>query len=258
MRTTGYADVDAVLATLVPRLAAALGGRLLGLYLFGSLVTGDFDPRLSDIDLAAIVASSLTDAELDRLARMHAAIARAFPAWDDRVEVGYLALADVRPFDPEATIAVISPGEPFHARAAEHSWLFNLRVVRDRGVTLLGPDPRTLVEPIGDEQLRAALRARMREWRAWTDEEIPLMAAGAQAYVVLTMCRALHTFATGDWSSKRRAAAWAIGAEPARAPLIRRALAWRASPPDTAIDLAAAQAETLAFTRDITSRITAS
>lgn len=257
MGTTGFADVDAVLAHLVARMQDELGARLRGLYLFGSLVTGDFDERLSDIDLAAIVASRLTPEELRRLERMHAEIARAYPAWDDRIEVGYLALEDVRPFDPEATIAIVSPGEPFHTRGAEHSWLFNLHVVRERGITLLGPDPKTLIAPVTDRALMAGLRARMVEWRAWTNEEIPPMHAGEQAYVVLTMCRALYTSSTGDWASKRRAAEWAIGAEPRWSALIRQALAWREAEPDGPIDLAAAQARTLAFTREITGRIVA-
>lgn len=252
-----YASVNAVLDVLRARIGAALGDNLRGLYLFGSLVTGDFDPRMSDIDLAAIVASRLTDAELDRLARMHAEIARDFPAWNDRIEVGYLARADVAPFDPDATIAITSPGEPFHTRAAEHSWLFNLFVVRERGVTLTGPDPHSLIGPITPEALRAGLRARMAEWRDWTEEDIAPMAAGPQAYVVLTMCRALQTFMTGEWASKQRAADWAVAAEPAWAPLIRQAVVWREGEPEETVDLATAQAQMLAFAREVTGRIVA-
>lgn len=249
------AAVTAVLESLVAGISESLSKRLLGLYLFGSLVTGDFDPRLSDLDLAAIVANPLTASERDRLKTMHDRIAREFPAWDDRIEVGYLAAQDVRPFDPAATIAIISPGEPFHPRVAEHSWLFNLHVVRKRGITLSGPDPRTLIAPISSDELTAGLRRRMVEWRVWTEEEIPPMGAGAQAYVVLTMCRALNTYTTGEWASKRQAALWTMRAEPAWASLIEQALAWRESEPPASVDLAAAQAQMLAFARESTGRI---
>lgn len=255
MSATPYPEVNAVLDQLVTRVREALGDKLVGLYLFGSLVTGDFDPRLSDIDLAAILNRPLAGAELARLERMHAGIAQEFPAWDGRIEVGYLARADVDPFDPAATIAKIAPGEPLQARVAEHGWLFNLHVVRDQGITLVGPDPRTLIGPIGRDELTAGLRRRMAEWSAYVDGELPPMDAGSQAYVVLTMCRALQTFTTGEWTSKRAAAAWAATAEPGWAPLIQQALAWREAQPVGSVDLVASQALMLAFAREVTGRI---
>lgn len=257
METVPYPKVAAVIDSLVPRIHEVLRANLVGLYLFGSLVTGDFDPSRSDIDLAAIVAAPLTAAELARLEAMHADIAREHPAWDDRIEVGYLAAADVNPFDPAATIAIISPGEPFHIRVAEHSWLFNLHVVREQGITLHGPDPRAVIGPVNPAALAAGLRARMREWRAWTDEPIAPMRAGEQAYVVLTMCRALYTHTTGAWTSKRQAAEWAVEAEPAWAPLIVQAIAWREAEPAAPVDVAVSQARMLDFTREITGRIIA-
>lgn len=255
MPATRYAEVNDVLETLVPRINDVLGENLVGLYLFGSLVTGDFDLRLSDIDLAAIVARPLSPGDLEQLERLHAGMAHEFPVWDDRIEVGYLTRADINPFDPRAIMAIISPGEPFHPRIAEHSWLFNLRVVREAGITLWGPDPRTVIGPISDAALVAGLRARMAEWRAWTDEEIPPMHAGGQAYVVLTMCRALRAFRTGDWASKRQSAEWAMRQASGWVPLIRQALAWREAEPTGPVDLAAAQAQMLAFTREVTGQI---
>jgi predicted nucleotidyltransferase len=257
MGATPFPDVNAVLGQLLPRMREALGDNLRAVYIFGSLVTGDFAPRLSDIDLAAIVARPLTQDELDRLERMHTSIEREFPAWHDRVEVGYLAQADVNPFDPGATIARIAPGEPFHTQVAEHSWLFNLAVVRERGITLMGPDPREVIGPISRDRLAAGLRQRMAEWRDYIDGELPPMDAGSQAYVVLTMCRALCTFTTGEWASKRPAAEWAATAEPAWASLIRQALAWREAAPAGPVDLAASQAQMLAFAREVTSWIAA-
>lgn len=257
MGATPYPDVNAVLDRLVPRMREALGDNLLGVYVFGSLVTGDFDPRLSDIDLAAILNRPLTNADLARLEQMHDAMVQTFPAWDGRIEVGYLNRSDVNPFDPGATIAKIAPGEPLQARVAEHGWLFNLHVVREQGITLIGPDPRTLIGPIGRDELAAGLRRRMAEWRDYVDGELPPMDAGSQAYVVLTMCRALQTFTTGEWTSKRHAAEWAARAEPAWAPLIAQALAWRETEPDGSADLQAAQRQMLTFARVVTGRIVA-
>ncbi len=40
---TPYADINELLDQLLSRIQAILSERLIGLYLFGSLVTGDFD-----------------------------------------------------------------------------------------------------------------------------------------------------------------------------------------------------------------------
>jgi predicted nucleotidyltransferase len=50
---TPYADVNQLLEQLLSSLQTILGKKLVGLYLYGSLVTGDFDHECSDIDLLA-------------------------------------------------------------------------------------------------------------------------------------------------------------------------------------------------------------
>ncbi|HLQ30214.1 MAG TPA: hypothetical protein VK140_13360, partial [Ktedonobacteraceae bacterium] len=46
---TPYADINKLLNLLLSRIQAILGEKLIGLYLFGSLVAGDFDYESSDI-----------------------------------------------------------------------------------------------------------------------------------------------------------------------------------------------------------------
>jgi len=254
VKPTPHPEVNALLATLQAGIDRALGDKLVGFYLYGSLVTGEFDPGLSDIDVAAVLTADLDEAEFARLHRMHDAIAAANPRWDDRIEVGYISEALVRAFDPLGTIAVISPGEPFHPRAAESSWLFNLHVVREQGIALCGPPLSSLRDPITASALNAALQGAMRKWREWLPEADPVMHAKPQAYVVLTMCRALYAQAHGVSVSKRRAARWAADAFPVWSATIRDALAWYDATGDPDIDLAATRATTLRFA-DVATRL---
>ncbi|MBA2276922.1 MAG: DUF4111 domain-containing protein [Chloroflexia bacterium] len=255
MQSTPYAEVNDLLDILRSSLDEILSGKLVGLYAFGSLVTGEFDPDLSDIDLAAAIAADLDDTEYARLETMHAAIAQANPRWDDRIEVGYISVELLRSFDPRDCIAVISPGEPFHRRAANDSWLFNLRVLREHGLTLSGPPPRSLISPIASDDLARALGGAMRMWRAWLPDAEPVMHAKPQAYVILTMCRALYAHQHAAFVSKREAARWAAPELPEWSSLIRDALAWYDSRQDMDIDLDATRTETLRFTRYVTGRI---
>ena len=82
-------------------------------------------------------------------------------------------------------------------------------MLRERGITLVGPDPRTLIDPISPEQLRQAMRPMLDEWaKAILDHPSILMRRGYQSYVVLTMLRVLYTLANGAVASKPAAVRW--------------------------------------------------
>ena len=57
MHPTSYLDMNALLDNLLFQMQQVLGANLVGLYLYGSLVTGDFNPECSDIDLLAVTGS---------------------------------------------------------------------------------------------------------------------------------------------------------------------------------------------------------
>lgn len=239
--------VDALLQQLCAGIHAILGDRLVGIYLYGSLVTGDFDPTVSDVDLVAVVTSELTAAEFAQLDRLHTAAAVAQPAWHDRIEIAYLSTAALRTFRTVTSpIAVISPGEPFHIKDAGADWLINWWVVRGQGVARYGPPPAAVIDPIGDEEFLAAVRTQIAEWQEWVYH---MPRRKSQAYTILTMCRALYACAEGRQVSKQQAAAWAMVQYPTWTPLIQNALAWRVAEEVEEVDHAATFPDTVAFVR---------
>jgi hypothetical protein len=217
------------------------------LYLFGSLTTGEFVEGISDIDLIAALTDDLEDAQFARLERMHAAIADDRPLWRERIEIGYIAVAKLRRITTDADIVVISPGEPFHRTQASARWLFDLHGLRERGIALVGPPPSTLIDPIPRDDLDRALRDLMREWRAWITQTEVVEGLGGQGYMIITMCRCLYTFRTGDFASKRQAAAWAAKELPHWSPLIRDALSWGETAHPAVADPDATLPDTLCF-----------
>jgi hypothetical protein len=232
-----YPDVNLLLADLLARLQSTLGEQLVGLYLHGSLVGGDFDPRVSDIDLLAVLASDLDDATGARLASMHDALAQDYADWRGRIEVAYLSRGALAAFRTnEACGARISPGEPFNLRLLGHYYLVEWYVVRQRGLALWGPAPEEVIPSISRAEFTACVAEHLAGWAEWS-REMDLRRA-AQAYVVLTMCRGLYALSHGEQASKLRAAAWAAETYPEWAGLIGRARTWRAagddSPPETA------------------------
>ena len=252
---TAYPDVNALLETLIARMQAVLGEKLVGVYLYGSLVTGGYSQGVSDVDLLAAITSDLSEAEFAALEKMHHGVIAHFPDWGDRVEIAYLSRHGLRTFKSQrSAIAVISPGEPFNLKTAGRDWLMNWYLVREGGVALFGPPPQEVIVPISSGERMECVREHALAWPMWVKDANHL---GSQAYAILTLCRALYTVTTGGHVSKQAAAEWAMDALPEWAPLIQNALAWRLASRDDApdVDATATLDETRRFVQDVADRI---
>lgn len=226
--------------------ATVAGPSLVGLYLFGSLATGDFDAGVSDIDLLTVLTDTPNEGLVGRLRRMHADLARANPAWEDRIEVVYVSTRGLATCRTRPTIiAVISSGEPFQVVEAGRDWVLTWYPAREDAVRLLGPPIDALIPPIPSaEYLEEVRRYLMRFPNRLPDDVQP----GSQAFLILTMCRGLYGLRFGERRSKRAAAAWAQEVYPRWADLIGRAFGWRQRQHDPdGQDGAATVAETRSF-----------
>ena len=206
-------------------IAATTGSALVGLYLCGSLATGDFDERMSDIDLLVVLSTEMSPDLAADLERMHREFADANPIWRSRIEVIYVSVMDLASLRERPTrVHVISAGEPFEVLSAGSEWIITWYPARHGGIALIGPPVTEVVPDTSFEEYAAAVRSYMHRFsERITDDATP----GAQAYAVLTMCRGLYTCVHGKPVSKLKAAAWAQRAFPEWAGLIRRAISWR-------------------------------
>jgi hypothetical protein len=246
-------EIEALLEHLAGEIRHNTNGSLVGLYVYGSLVTGDFDKVRSDIDLLAVVDRAIDGATFGRLDRMHARLIQEYSAWEDRIEVAYVPAPALRDFRTETgQIAVISPGEPFHLKLAGKDWLLNWYVVRGVGVTLYGPPPETLIPDISQTEFVEAVRAQAGAWKEWVYR---MRTPGAQSYTVLTLCRALYTHELGGQASKKQAALWAAERLPEWESLIQRSVAWMSEGSRDESDDEEGLAETVRFVHDVAGRI---
>ena len=228
MKTTPYPEVNAILAVLLERTLLILDTKLVGLYLYGSLVSGDFDYSISDIDLLAVLSFDLSEQEFNGLHTLHERIATEYPAWKGRIEIAYLSVNGLKTYrTQESLIAVISPGEPFHFKEAGKDWLINWWVIRHDGVTLYGPPASQIIDPISQAEFLQTVQEHALGWREWVREAQNLP---GQAYAILTLCRALYACCNGEQVSKKRAATWVQEQFPAWSDLIQSAFTWRSDP----------------------------
>jgi predicted nucleotidyltransferase len=223
-------ELDAVLRELVESVRAILGESFCGAYLQGSFALGDADED-SDVDFLVVTHDEVTDPQLDALQDMHRRIYALPSPWAQHLDGSYVTKERLRRVDPtHAPLLYLDNGatelvRDDHCNTAVVRW-----TLREHGVVLAGPDPKSLVEPVSAEQLRAEARAAMRDWAEWAREPHPRFGPGAmsrrqQGLLVLSFCRMLHTLESGRVTSKPEAGAWALRALPAEwSPLIRRAL----------------------------------
>lgn len=242
---TPYADINHLLELLLSGIQKILGAKLIGLYLYGSLVIGDFDPNISDIDLVAALSSDIDDKEFGTLQKMHDDFANNHKQWVDRIEVCYISVAALRTVKSQTSIvANISPGEPFHRRESSTEWLTDWYVVREKGITLFGPSPKRIIEPISRDEFIRSVKANAKAWRVWIHD---MHTRKSQAYAILTLCRALYAYKNGEQVSKKQAAIWAEKEFPEWSRLIQNALLWREAWRDENVDHDATFPETLRF-----------
>ena len=205
---------------LVARLREALGDNFTGAYLCGSLALGGYDPETSDIDILVVTERVLTDDEMAALGAVHAESPPGYTVAGLDYEVYYIDRATIRRFEPGQRHVKIEPGELLYCTEHRPGWVIERWVVREHGVTLLGPDPKSLIDPVSPDDLRWAAGEELRRRLAnWSDGSWPIndMARrGAQAFEVETVCRALYTKATDEVSSKKTAVEWGLAALPAR------------------------------------------
>lgn len=220
------ASAQSVVTTVTHTIPTRLGDTLVGIYLFGSLVWGDFDEDTSDIDILVVLTRDVDANLFETLTAFHDELERQYPYWAGRIELVYISLAALDSFkEKRSPIAVMSPGEPFNIKDAGLDWLINWYTIRDQSQVLYGPSPTTIIPLITREQFTDGVCMQVDEWGDWvvhTRESRPY-----QAYAILTMCRALYAWQEGVQTSKRIAAEWAMQALPEQAQIIANALEWR-------------------------------
>ena len=205
-----------------------LGARLVGLYLYGSLATGDFSPDTSDIDFVIATEGELDARDDEALAALHAEL-RARGGAFAALEGSYIPVAALRRWDrANASHPHLSHERPFGVEPHGSDWVIQRHVMREWGVAFAGPPARELIDPITPDELRAAVREALAGfWGGYGQSDAFLRERAYQVFAVQTMCRALHTLAEAVISSKPAALRWAQGAQPAEfQPAIARALAY--------------------------------
>lgn len=217
--------VQAYLASAGQVCADVLGENLEAIWVGGSLATGDFDIRRSDVDFVVISKDALLDGEKTALGQRlrHSSLQCPGHGVDLIVyrlrEVASLSRVPHYEFSIASGIAwddEISNGGPYPGG------LIDLALVHQCGVPLLGPIPSATIPQCPAVWIVEELRKGV-EWHKTRIHDPFHDPSGANA--VLNACRALYFLSHKVLASKSVGANWLLSTR--RTPVVARALAER-------------------------------
>jgi hypothetical protein len=211
---TPYADVNTLLLDFMARIQEILGSQFLGFYLYGSLAQGDFDPYTSDIDFIIVIHDEISDALFNALHEMHTHFDRSCSPWVGKIEAAYIPLEALKQAAPTSNrYPQVEKGTELLRIPLEIGWAFQRYILREYGVAVAGPSPRTFADPVERMDMQRAAFAIIGGWQeqsrcdpSWIEWA---RQRGSQAFIILTLCRILYSLETGSVASKPAAARWA-------------------------------------------------
>lgn len=209
---TIFPDVNEMLNLLLSNSKEVLKDQFVGMYLYGSLSSGDFNPSTSDIDFLVVTNDSLSEQTIAELEAMHNQTWATSLKRAGKLEGAYVPRELIRRHDPNGMPCPAVNEGNFYVASLGSDWIIQRHVVREYGVVLEGRDPKTLIDPVSRDDIRGAVMGILNEWwfpmledPSWLRDHEPEY----RAFAVITMCRVLHALEHGTIVSKPKAFQWA-------------------------------------------------
>ena len=210
-----YPELQKVLNTFVDEIAAELRENLVGIYLVGSIASGDFDLD-SDIDFLVVTNTELTETNLKSLQDIQIKIhdIDCYPA--KHLEGSYISISDLNNGNivGEKKLYYFDNGSTTYEESTHDNQWHVRWILRERGITLIGPNPKTILKSIPVSEMLNEIKTTMLQVLKVFQDEMnrPLSFFNSrfgQSFTVLTYCRMLHTLHTGTVQSKKAGTKWA-------------------------------------------------
>jgi predicted nucleotidyltransferase len=217
---TSYPELDKVLEDYARKIQETVNANFVGFYLQGSLALGDFD-LTSDIDFIVITKEDLSDEQVRRVQRIHKETYNQENRWVKRFEYSFFPQCKLKILSSPYTDGVRNNTEErrlwyfdngsLNIERSDHcNTLVTRWTIREKGITVLGPNTKTLLDPIEPNELRKEIKDTL---IGWGDELLenpsPYENRFYQSYLVLNYARMLQNLYEGKIGSKMRGIMWA-------------------------------------------------
>ena len=210
-----YPELRGVLEIFVDEISTELGENLVGIYLVGSIASGDFDAD-SDVDFLVVTNTELTETNMKALQDIQIKIhgIDCYPA--KHLEGSYISISDLNDWSTvgQKKLYYFDNGSTAYEHSTHDNQWHVRWILRERGITLVGQKPETILKSIPLNEMFSEIKTTMFQVMKLYEDEIdrPLSFFNSrfgQSFAVLTYCRMLHTLHTGTIQSKKAGVKWA-------------------------------------------------
>ena len=157
------APLDRILPAVIDDLRSTLGNDLIGVYLYGSAVSGGFDPELSDLDLVVVTAPAVDAIEFRVFAGPVERLQAREPDWAGLLDIVFIGRETLAGFRAGGPFLEISHEEPLRLVRSADEWLETWFLAREADRALVGPPIADLIPPIDlESSCPRSSRASMR------------------------------------------------------------------------------------------------
>lgn len=196
-----YQEEKNILDDLLATLKASYADHFIGLYLYGSLATGDFSSGQSDIDLLIVIKTEINEESLTIAKNLHKKFNVQHMGWVKRIDVAYMNIEDLKVIKSKPYTTIVSNGSGgVEIVAAPEYYLIDWFKVQSHSINLFGPPVSTLMPTISKDEFKSVVRNYMQTLDNGANDA---KNRGAQAYLVLTACRSLYAYLHGEHTSKK-------------------------------------------------------
>ena len=206
---TIFPELNEVLYELMTSVQAILGNNFLAMYLQGSFAMNAGDIH-SDADFLVVIESELSEAQLSALQTMHARIYNLDAHWAKHLEGSYIPKKILKQGPTKTKLFYLDNGSRQLIQSTHDNDLVVRWVTRKHGISLAGPEAKTLINPISAEALQQEVTNTMHAWASdILTGRYQIDNQWAQSFAVISYCRMLHTLETGKIESKLAGIQWA-------------------------------------------------
>jgi hypothetical protein len=228
-------ELNVLLSDLLTGAKSILKENFIGMYLTGSLAVGDFDNE-SDVDFVVMLHERVSEEQLLELQKLHVHLHHSDTKWATCLEGYYILQAELQHYDAsDAWHLYLDNGSKDLEVVTdnEKDWVFERFVLQKYALVLDGPDPQSLFELIPVHVFQKTVFTELQRWSSEVlDNPTPLNNRWFQSFMVLSLCRMLHTLKSGEIVSKVVAMRWARESlDPKWGRVIDRAWQERPNPP---------------------------
>jgi predicted nucleotidyltransferase len=217
---TPYPYLDVVLKNHVYKLKEVLEDNLVGVYLQGSLAIGGFD-LTSDIDFIVVTQEDLSDKQANIVQQVHLETYNQKNRWVKRIEYSFFPKNKLDKFSSpfkngrrndteDRRLWYFDNGSRNITKSDHCNTLVTRWTLREKGIALIGPDPKKLINHVNSDDLRREIKDTMVGWSKEIETRPKYIRNRFyQSYLVLNYSRMLHDLHKGRISSKTEGIKWA-------------------------------------------------